>query len=49
MDMGIGTAISFVGGTVFPIAAGEIANRRGHSPFPSWLLTFLSYGLLELL
>jgi len=32
--MGIGTALGAVGSTTFPIAAGEIADRKGQFPPP---------------
>jgi len=38
--MGIGTALGAVGSTAFPIAAGEIAYRKGYFPLLTLVIDF---------
>ena len=47
--MGIGTALGAIGTTAFPIAAGEIADRKGYFPLLPLVVDFLSYRLLGFL
>jgi len=47
--MAVGTALGAAGSTGFPIAAGEIAYRKGHFPLLLLAVDFFSYRLLGLL